>query len=155
MIYITAQKENIEDIIKLRLMYLIEYNKSIEENILGELKLNIRNYLNEHLNKDCFIEIAYENNEIISSAILNVMQKVPSPKFLNSFYGEIYGVYTNPNYRKRGIATELVKRIINNNKNKDLSFIQLDASILGANIYEKCGFKYVDSEYKEMKYYYE
>ena len=152
--YMTATVENIDDIINLRIMYLVEYNKGLKDEIINELKINMKEYLKEHLNKDCFIEIAYNDNKIISSAILNIVKKVPSPRFLNGVFGELYGVYTNPNYRNKGIATNLVKRIIENTKNKNISFIQLGASEMGANIYIKCGFIYSNSEYKEMKYYF-
>lgn len=152
--YVTATLENIDDIIDLRIMYLIEYNKGLKDEIINELKINMKEYLEKHLNKDCFIEIAYEDNKIVSSAIINIIEKVPSPRFLNGKFGELYGVYTNPNYRNKGIATNLIKRIIENIKDKNIAFIQLGASEMGVSIYKKYGFTYSNSKYKEMKYYF-
>lgn len=56
---------------------------------------------------------------------------------MNGKYGEMYGVYTREEYRKHGIATELVKRMIHEMSNKEISFIQLGASEDGKSIYEK------------------
>lgn len=152
--YITATIKNIKDIIDLRMMYLIEYNKKLEKEVINQLEDYMNTYLTKHLNKDCFIELAYKNDTVISIAILNIIEKVPSPKFPNGLFGELYGVYTHPLYRNQGIATNVVTRIINNNKNKRLSFIQLGASKMGAHIYKKIGFVYTNSEYEEMKYYF-
>ena len=82
------------------------------------------------------------------------MQKVPSQRFLNGMFGEIYGVYTHPNFRNKGIATQLIKRCIKNAKDKNIDFIQLGASEMGLSIYEKCGFTFTNTEYREMKYYF-
>ena len=59
---------------------------------------------------------------------------------MNGKYGEMYGVYTRVEYRKRGIASELVKQMIHEMSNKEITFIQLGASEDGKSIYEKNGF---------------
>ena len=58
--YKTAENENIKDIIELRLIYLKEYDSSITEEVIEKLKENMKKYLENHLNKDCFIELAYD-----------------------------------------------------------------------------------------------
>ena len=44
--------------------------------------------------------------------------------------------------------------MIHEMSDKDISFIQLGASEDGKSIYLKNGFQYTNSEYVEMKYYY-
>ncbi len=152
--YKKAHIENIDDIINLRVIYLIEYNKFLKEEVIEKLKKNMKKYLLEHLNKDCFIQIAYDGNKIVSSVIVNIFEKVPSPRFINCRFAEMYGVYTRVDYRNKEIATNLVKIAIKELENKDISFIQLSASEQGKDIYKRCGFEYTNSEYVEMKYYY-
>ena len=68
-------------------------------------------------------------------------------------YAEIYGVFTKKEKRNKGYATRLIKELINLVELMNLSFIELDASIEGQPIYNKCGFIKVESEYTKMKYY--
>lgn len=153
--YKKATEENIDDIIDLRIIYLIEYNTFLEDDVISILRKNMKEYLIKHLNQDCFIYVAYDKEKIASSVIVNIFEKVPSPRFMNGKYSEMYGVYTRVEYRKRGIASELVKQMIHEMSNKEISFIQLGASEDGKSIYEKNGFQYTSSEYVEMKYYYD
>lgn len=152
--YKKANEENIDDIIDLRIIYLIEYNTFLEERVIALLRKNMKEYLIKYLNRECFVYVAYDGEKIVSSVIVNIFEKVPSPRFINCRYGEMYGVYTRVEYRKRGIATELVKMMIHEMSDKDISFVQLGASEDGKNIYLKNGFQYTNSEYVEMKYYY-
>ena len=153
--YKTAENENIKDIIELRLIYLKEYDSSITEEVIEKLKENMKKYLENHLNKDCFIELAYDGENIVSNVIVNIIEKVPSHRFINSRFADMHGVYTKKKYRNKGIATCLIGRTIEMLKNKDISYIKLGASNMGKSIYEKCGFKCSDNvEYIEMKYYY-
>lgn len=149
--FITATTKDIKDVIKIRLAYLDEYNNGIDKHKEENLKINMRHYLENNINKDCFVVLAYDGEKVVASAILNIIERVPSIKLLRGRYGEIYGVYTMPDYRNKGIATTLIQMMIRLSETKNLSYVKLDASNLGVPIYKKCGFKFVNDEYQEMK----
>ena len=63
----------------------------------------------------------------------------------------VLNVFTYPEYRKKGVATELLKRLIDEAGKQNLSYIELSASEAGRPLYEKLGFKELQSKYTEMK----
>lgn len=148
--YKSATYENIDDIIELRLIYFNESDENFDKKTAEKLKVSMNNYLNTHLNKDCFVELAYDNGKVVSVLALNVIEKIPTQQYVNGKFGEIYGVYTRVEYRRHGIASTLMKRILEEIKDKELSLIKLNASELGRGIYKNFGFIYEDVEYKEM-----
>ena len=149
-----AEKDDISDLIKLRIEYFAEAYSEFTINDCQSLVANMKHYLLEHLNKDCFVFIIKDCEKAISCGIVNVFEKVPNKHFPNGLFAEIYGVFTSKNYRMNGYATEIINNIIQLMKNKEVSFIELDASDDGFGVYEKCGFVGVESKHRKMKYFY-
>jgi GNAT superfamily N-acetyltransferase len=56
-------------------------------------------------------------------------------------YGYILNVYTVPKFRKNGISTELLKRLIEDAKKLNIDILNLHATKEGINMYLKAGFK--------------
>jgi len=55
-------------------------------------------------------------------------------------YGYIWGVYVEPAYRKRGIATQLTQQTIDYLKSLGCTHALLNASPLGKPVYDRLGF---------------
>lgn len=154
--YMPIKQSQIEDAIDLRIKYFHEaYSEfSLEEE--NDLRVQIKDYLKEHLNHDCFILVAKEDGKAISTAILNVHTKAPNKRIPKGKIGEIYGVYTLKEYRKRGYATLLIQDLIKLGHELGLAHIELDASSDGLNVYQRCGFlKNDNNQYTKMIYKYE
>lgn len=49
-------------------------------------------------------------------------------------------VYTRINYRRQGIAFQMMKMLIEEAESKGVTEISLDATEVGRPLYEKCGF---------------
>jgi GNAT superfamily N-acetyltransferase len=58
-------------------------------------------------------------------------------------------VFTYPDYRKQGIATKLIGKVLEEADKENVSVIDLNATKEGENLYERFGFKEV--EYKSMR----
>lgn len=108
MIYRKANEEDIDQIIQLRVNLLIEEAATIPANIDVEL----HNYFHDELNKTIVVMIAEEHNEIVSTSSV-IFQKYP-PAFNNKEGMRAYvaNVYTLPEYRRKGINTKLMDKIV-------------------------------------------
>lgn len=60
-------------------------------------------------------------------------------------------VLTYPEYRRMGIATKVIERIIEEAKALGVSNIELSATLGGRPLYEKLGFVEKKSKYTEMR----
>ena len=71
---------------------------------------------------------------------------------LNGFYGTVLSVFTENEYRGKGLCTKLMQNLIAYGKEHGLGRIDLSATNDGYRIYEKLGFKEKDNRYREMRY---
>ena len=55
-------------------------------------------------------------------------------------------MYTNPAYRRRGIAAKTLDMLVKAAKNKGIKFISLEATDMGKPLYEKYGFIKMNNE---------
>jgi GNAT superfamily N-acetyltransferase len=65
---------------------------------------------------------------------------LPGPAALDGRKAVIANMYTLPEYRKRGIATELMRLQIGEAETRDVKVINLSATADGRKVYEKLGF---------------
>lgn len=148
----SAAMEDIFQVTELRMSYLKEAYGGLSAEEERTIRKNNIKYLKGNLNHKCFIVFVRENGILCSCAYLNIMEKAANLRFMNGIYGEIYGVFTLPEYRGRGMATELMKLLIKKGEELQLPFIRLDSSAKGYHLYKRIGFQEVDADYKEMRY---
>jgi GNAT superfamily N-acetyltransferase len=122
---------------------------NINEFEKNEIKNNLAKYFDENIINSNFLGIICEyKKEIISVAYLAINKKPPNPNFINGKIGTLLNVFTYSEYRNQGIATELLRRIIEEAKKENINEIELSATKAGEKIYKKLGFK--ESKYKKM-----
>ncbi len=137
----TATLDDIPELISLRKKQLIDEGSTADEDIDSEL---YEFFLNK-MSDDSMIELVAEvDREIIATAALIVYDFPPSFSNKTGKKGYIASVYTKPEYRKQGIATTLVNRVVAIGKESGIIKFFLQASHLGTPVYLKCGFEDTD-----------
>ena len=130
-IYKKADFNDIDELIKIRIEQLKEERAKADFDLSG--------YLNIYYS---FVSwIAKENDKIIATSGITFTHK---PPYYSNPYGNIgiiSSMYTNKNYRRMGIAKELLNKIINEAKLSNCNVVQLKASDMGVFLYENYGFK--------------
>ena len=152
MIYKTADKKDIPEITRLRIEFLKEDFKNIPDDQLKILEANIKDYFEKHLNKDAVTFIALDGEKIVATAMLLIIEKPANPNFLNGMVGSVHGVYTLPEYRRRGIAMQLINNLVSYSKENYIDRVELKASKMGAPVYEKVGFEVEHDVHQPMVY---
>ena len=64
-------------------------------------------------------------------------------------------MYTDPAYRRRGIATEVLDKLVKAALEKGARYISLEATTMGRPLYEKYGFGILKSEMQYINETYE
>ena len=116
MIFETAQKSDIPQLTQLRIDFLKVGQPDMSEETEKTLKANITAFFEKHLNKDSVVFIARDDSadgKIVSTAILNIIEKPANTSYIHGRVGEVNSVYTLPEYRRRGIALQIIKNLIN------------------------------------------
>ena len=109
----------------------------------SELVEITRTYLRDNLATDHFIAwIAEVEGKIIAMSGLVFFEKPPTKANISGLEAYIMNMYTLPEWRGRGVATQLVQEIINFVKKTDAKRIWLRTTKDGQKVYEQCGFNF-------------
>ena len=91
---------------------------------------------------------------INSVAYLQIIEMPANSILLNGLYGEVLNVYTEPEYRGKGLCTQIMKNLIEYGKKRGLGRVDLSATEEGYPIYERVGFVDKEHRYTDMRYKY-
>ena len=89
---------------------------------------------------ECFAWLAWGNGGAVGSVALLVFPRLPTPASLAEQEGYLLNVYTDPQWRGRGIATTLVTTAIAKARGLGLARIRLHTTAPGEPVYAAAGF---------------
>lgn len=147
-----ATSNDIKELINIRIDYLKEDYGNLTSEQIDKLKKQLPEYYSNHIERDMIDYIAEENNQVIASGFLVIIEKLANPAFMSGNIGHILNVYAKPQHRKKGVAGKLLKCIIDEGKKMNLSYLKLKATKSGVNLYKKLGFIEEHSSYIPMKF---
>ncbi len=154
MIYKKADMTDIERLSQFRNAYMTEEYKTMSKDELDIMLASLPEYFKAHLDKDFHAFIAIDKNgKNVGSIFLIIQEKPASPRFPTGRMAIVMNVYTAPEYRRKGIASKLVKMMLEFGKTQKLDHIELRATKMGEMLYKKLGFV-EDTVYRPMKFYF-
>ena len=153
MIVENAAISDIAPLTELRLAYLKEDYGKLSEDDIKTIRRDLPNYFKKHLNQNIFCYLIRDQEEIVACAFLLVVEKPISPAFITGRTGTVLNVYTNPAYRHRGYAKEIMNKLLLDATEKNLSVVELKSTEEGYRLYKSVGFTDEVSKYHYMKWY--
>ena len=150
--YYKAELSDTEQLIRIRLAYLSEDLGELSNAESAKIADSLPSYFADHLNRNMFAYIAADGDNFAAAAFLVITEKPASPQFMNGRTGLGMNVYTFPEYRHKGIASKLVRFMLDDAKNMNLDYVELKATDAGYGLYKKLGFEDVAEKYKPVKY---
>jgi Predicted acetyltransferase len=149
MILRKATIDDIELLINLRIDYIIEDIGELSQEEAVSIKKQLKTYFAKHIPTNTFIGIFAEiDNSVVSTAYLAISENPANLAFSTGIKGTLLNVLTYPEYRRKGIATKVINKVIEEAKAVGVSHINLSATSDGKYLYEKMGFK--ESSYTAM-----
>lgn len=153
--YRRATLVDTDEMVKVRLAYLREDHKDLTTEQAKQIEDSLPQYFRKHLNQDITVYLAMDGDQAVSSVFLLVIEKPANPTFISGKTGVILNVYTHPDYRRQGIARKLMYMAMEDGKEQNLSYLDLEATADGEPLYASMGFTKKKSEYTSMRYRYE
>jgi len=138
-------------LVEMRMLYLADDIGSIAPNIEKQIKEQLPDYFERHLNRDLFVYIAEDGEKAVSCCMLIVTEKPANTRFPHGLTGSVLNVYTRQEYRRQGLAGKLMRMLINDAVELGLDLIELKATSDGIKLYKSLGFDQDFSKYTEMK----
>lgn len=143
--------QNASGLADIRIKYLREDFPEMTDAEAAKIKARLPRYYADHLNCDFFAYLAEDGGKLVGSAFLTVREMPPNPNFPKGRVGTVLNVFTESEYRRQGIATELMKLLIADAKTMDLDYIELKASEDGFKLYKQMGFEVENTGFTNMK----
>ena len=84
--------------------------------------------------------IAVDEDKIIGTSGMSFVEKPPYFGCPNGKIGLLSSMFTNPDYRRKGIAKELLCRVVEEARKFGCGTIQITASDMGVKLYTAYGF---------------
>lgn len=123
-------------------------NQLREEGAREEIDLApaLREYYVRHIADGTFVAwLAFDGETIIGTSGMSFVEKPPYFGCPSGKLGLLSSMFTNPNYRRKGIAKELLSRVVNDAREYGCGTIQITASDMGVKLYTNFGFVHNDN----------
>ena len=124
-------------LIELRIRDLMMFSeKEVEKETINQIR---KFYEEKILSGECHTIVGYCNEKVIASATIYFYNILPSNENPKGIVGQITNVWVDIEHRNKGIATKLVRKLIDDH-GKDMGTICLNSSKEAMGMYLKLGF---------------
>lgn len=136
-VYKKLTENELDTFIKMRIRQLRE--EGATEDI--DLTPNLKNYYKRHMADGTFVSyIAMDGDTIIGTSGMSFVEKPPYFGCPTGRIGLLSSMFTDPEYRRRGIARELLSLVIDEARKYGCGMVQITASDIGVKLYTDFGF---------------
>ncbi len=106
-----------------------------------DLVPNLKEYYNRHMSDGTFVSwLAMDGDKIVGTSGMSFVEKPPYFSCPSGKIGLLSSMFTDPDYRRKGIAKELLSRVVDEAKNYGCGCVQITASDMGVLLYTDFGF---------------
>lgn len=135
--YEKLTESRLEEFIGLRIRQLRE--EGAKEDI--DLVPSLRDYYHRHMADGTFVSwIALDNGRIVGTSGMSFVERPPYFGCPSGRTGILSSMYTDKSYRRRGIARELLSRVVKEARDYGCGTVQITASDMGVLLYSDFGF---------------
>lgn len=135
--YRKLTKKDLDTFIQMRINQLRE--EGAKEDM--DLKPALKDYYDRHLADGTFISwLAVDGDKIVGTSGISFVEKPPYFGCPSGKMGLLSSMFTSKEYRRRGIAKELLSRVVNEAKEYGCGTVQITASDMGVLLYTNFGF---------------
>ncbi len=137
--------EELDEFINMRITQLTaEYTstgRTVPEGV--DLKTSLKDYYDRHMADGTFVSwLAMDGDKIIGTSGMSFVEKPPYFGCTSGRLGLLSSMYTNPDYRRMGIAKELLTKVVEEARAYGCGAVHITASDMGVKLYTAYGFKY-------------
>ena len=136
-IYQKLTEDKIDTFIQMRINQLLEEGATKDVDLVPALK----DYYKRHMADGTFVSwIAMDGDRIVGTSGMSFVEKPPYFGCPSGRIGLLSSMFTHPDYRRKGIAKELLSRVIEEARTYGCGTVQITASDMGVLLYSDFGF---------------
>jgi len=106
-----------------------------------DLRPSLLDYYSRHMADGSFVSwLAFDGDTIVGTSGMSFVEKPPYFGCPNGRIGLLSSMFTHADYRRRGIARELLSRVVEEARLRGCATVQITASDMGVLLYTDFGF---------------
>jgi len=145
--YKKAMIEDIDILTETRIEVLRAANNLSRDTDMDEVKKQSYDYYKKALCDGTHIAyLIFDESRFAGAGGVSFFQVMPTYHNPSGKKAYIMNMYTNPEYRRKGIAYKTLDMLIRDTKSKGITAISLEATAMGRPLYEKYGFVKMNDE---------
>lgn len=130
-------KKDLDTFLEMRINQLRE--EGAKEDM--DLKPALQDYYNRHMADGTFVSwIAVDGEKIVGTSGISFVEKPPYFGCPSGKMGLLSSMFTSEEYRRQGIAKELLSKVVNEAREYGCGTVQITASDMGVFLYRDFGF---------------
>ena len=128
---------DLDTFISMRIKQLREEGATEDLDLVPALK----DFYNRHLADGTFVSwLALDGEKIVGTSGMSFVEKPPYFSCPSGKIGLLSSMFTDPDYRRMGIAKELLNRVVCEAREYGCGTVQITASDMGVKLYTSYGF---------------
>ena len=129
--------DQIDEVVELRILQLKD--EGAEET--SDIRPEMRDFYKRHLADGTFVSwLATDGDRIVGTSGMSFVEKPPYFGCPSGRIGLLSSMFTDPQYRRRGIAKELLAKVVDEAREYGCGTVQITASDMGVLLYTDFGF---------------
>ena len=136
-------EEYLDRIIEMRISQMTEEYTSVGKTVPEDVNLEkaLRDFYVKNLAAGTYVSwLAFDGDRIVGTSGMSFAEKPPYFSCPSGKLGILSSMYTDPDYRRMGIATRLLDRVVNEAREYGCGTIYITASDMGVKLYTAYGF---------------
>jgi GNAT superfamily N-acetyltransferase len=139
--YRKAGREDLDLLVKTRVEMLRAVKGTPADTDYGEVEKSCRAYYIESFEEDIHVAyLAFDQDTFIGCGGISFYRVMPGRRNHSGRKAYIMNIYTVPEYRGQGIASQVVDLLMKEAHARNIHVITLDATEMGRPVYERYGF---------------
>ena len=135
--YQKLTKIELDTFIQMRIRQLREEGATEDIDLVPALQ----DYYNRHMSDGTFVSwLAMDGDRIVGTSGMSFVEKPPYFGCPSGKMGLLSSMFTDPEYRRKGIAKELLSRVVEEARAYGCGTVQITASDMGVLLYTDFGF---------------
>ena len=143
--YRKLTQSDLETFIGMRITQLTEEyiaeGREVPKNV--DLAAALKAYYEKHMTEETFVSwLALDDERIIGTSGMSFVEKPPYFTCPTGRLGLLSSMFTDPDYRRMGIAQDLLNRVVNEARDYGCGSVWITASDMGVKLYTAYGFEH-------------
>ena len=144
-VYKKLTDKELDTFINMRITQLTEEytseGRTVPEGV--DLKAALEDFYHRHMADGTFVSwLAMDGDKIVGTSGMSFVEKPPYFTCPSGRLGLLSSMFTDPDYRRMGIAKELLHRVVDEARAYGCGAVHITASNMGVKLYTAYGFKH-------------